>query len=198
VPEMETKQSNIANRNTELEELISAYGEKLLRYATSILYSHQDAEDVVQDVFISYFQNSCRFDIKNISAWLYKMTYNHCLNKLKETKRRRLFFSKMQTNESVTHMEDCLSMPEIMKALERLKPHERALLYGRAMNEQSYEELSEILGSPAMTLRKQYERVKKKAIKHLNACGYDSAEALHDSMIYNISGKKKGVENNDV
>jgi len=54
----------------EIDGLILAYGEKLLRYAVSILQNHQDAEDVVQDVFISYFQNAHRFDIKNISARL--------------------------------------------------------------------------------------------------------------------------------
>ena len=34
-------------------------------------------------------------------------------------------------------MEDSLSMPEIMEALKRLTPQERALLYGRAMNIQA-------------------------------------------------------------
>jgi len=62
----------------DLEEIIPQYGEKLLRYATSVLYSHSDAEDVVQDVFISYLQNNKRFEIENVSAWLYKVTYNQC------------------------------------------------------------------------------------------------------------------------
>ena len=193
---MEMVQHAAANRDKELEELISVFGEKLLRYATSILYSHQDAEDVVQDVFISWFRNSGRFDVRNISAWLYKMTYNHCLNKLKEIKRRKSFFYENATSEPVTYMEDNLSMPEIMKALERLKPQERALLYGRAMDEQSYEELSQIMGLSAAALRKQYERVKKKAVKYLNAGGYHSAEPLNNPIIH-ISGRMKGVEYND-
>ena len=162
----------------EIDGLILAYGEKLLRYAVSILQNHQDAEDVVQDVFISYFQNAHRFDIKNISAWLYKMTYNHCLNKLKEIKRRKLVSFENMTEEPVVYMQDSLLMPEIMRALKRLKPQEIALLYGRAVEAQSYEELSQIMGRPAAVLRKQYERVKKKAVKHLNAHGYDSVESL--------------------
>jgi len=166
-------EQSVTNHDEGLSELISVYGEKLLRYATSILKSSQDAEDVVQDVFISYFQNSYRFDVKNISAWLYKMTYNHCLNKLKEIKRRRIVSFEDVKNEPITYMEDNLSMLEIMKALEHLKPKEIALLYGRAVNEQSYEELAQIIGSSAAALRKQYERVKKKAVKYLNAYGYN-------------------------
>jgi RNA polymerase sigma-70 factor (ECF subfamily) len=193
---MELEQHIAVNRDEELEELITAYGEKLLRYATSILRSHQDAEDVVQDIFISYFQSSYQFEIKNISAWLYKMTYNHCLNKLKKIKRQRLFFFDDVKEEPVTHMEDNLSMPEIMKALERLTPQETALLYGRAMDGQSYEELSQIMGPSATALRKQYERVKKKAVKYLNDCGYTSAESLYSPGC--ISEKLKGDVYNGV
>jgi len=162
-----------------LEELIPHYGEKLLRYATSILYNHADAEDVVQDVFISYLQNSKRFDISNISAWLYKVTYNHCLNKLKSVKRRKLSFLEDIKEEPAVYMEDNLSMPEIMEALKRLTPQERALLYGRAMNGQSYSELSQIMGMSPTTLRKQYERIKKKAVRYLDAYGYGIGNAFN-------------------
>jgi len=166
----------------ELEELIPCYGEKLLRYATSILYSHPDAEDVVQDVFIAYLQNSDRFEIDNLSAWLYKVTYNLCLNKLKGAKRRKWFFFEDIKEEPSVYMEDNLSMPEIMEALKRLTPKERALLYGRAMDRQSYEELSQIMGASPAALRKQYERVRKKAAKYLAAHGYVLTETFHTPL----------------
>ena len=158
----------------ELEELISLYGEKLLRYATSILYSYSDAEDAVQDVFISYMQNNNKHEISNASAWFYRVTYNHCLNKIKAAKRRRLVFFSDTKEEPMVHMEDDLALPEIMQALKPLTPQERALLYGRAMNEQSYDELSQIMGVSATALRKQYERIKKKAAKYLRVKGYGS------------------------
>jgi len=174
----------------DLEELIPHYGEKLLRYATSILYSHSDAEDIVQDVFISYLQNSKQLEISNVSAWLYKVTYNHCLNKLKGTKRRKLFFFEDVKEEPAVYMEDNLSMPEIMEALKRLTPQERALLYGRAMNGQSYDELSQIMGPSPAALRKQYERVKKKAAKYLDTHGYGSIKVFHTST--QCIGQKEG------
>jgi len=149
----------------ELEELIADYGEKLLRYAASILCSHQDAEDVVQDVFISAYKNRGGFDGRNLSAWLYKITYNYSLNKRK--RRMPLFFSDMK-NEPVVYMNSS-AMPEIMEALRPLKPQERAILYGRIMNNYSYEELSQIMGSSPAALRKQYERAKKKAAKYLDS-----------------------------
>jgi len=156
----------------ELEEAIALYGEKLVRYAASVLYSHQDAEDVIQDVFLYAYQNRHRFDGKNLQAWLYKIAYNDCLDKLKGKKRRKLFFLFDMNEEPTTDMEDVVSISEINDALRKLKPNERALLYGRIVDGQSYDELSRIMGTSPSTLRKQYERIKKKAARYLNDCGY--------------------------
>ena len=156
----------------ELEEAIALYGEKLVRYAASVLYSHQDAEDVVQDVFLYAYRNRHRFDGKNLQAWLYKIAYNDCLDKLKSKKRRKLFFLFDISEEPTTYMDDIESISEIDEALHRLKPNERALLYGRIVDGQNYDELSRIMGVSPSTLRKQYERIKKKAARYLNDCGY--------------------------
>lgn len=186
---MELGQRFVVGTEAELEELIDEFGEKLLRYATSILYNHQDAEDAVQDVFLSAYKNRAAFDGKNISAWLYRITYNQCIDKLKWRKRRKLFFFNDVKEEPRTFMEDSLAMPEIMEALSQLKPKERALLYGRIMSGHSYEELSQIMDSTPAALRKQYERVKKKAAKYLRAYGYADAEPLQTPGTFNVYSK---------
>ena len=161
----------------ELEEAIRTYGEKLVRYAASVLYSHQDAEDVIQDVFLYAYNNRHRFNGKNLQAWLYKITYNDCLDKIKSQKRRRLFFFFDVNEEPTSHMQDTIAISEIDEALRRLKPNERALLYGKIVDGLSYDELSHILGASAAALRKQYQRVKTKAAQYLTEVGYGYAEA---------------------
>ena len=143
----------------EFEELVDTYSERLLRYATSILYNHQDAEDVVQDVFMSAYQNLSTFDGNNISAWLYKVTYNKSINKLR--KRKILPFGDIPENTMDTQKKSGLS-DETLQALSQLKPQERAILYGRIIEAYNYEELAEQMGSSPTTLRKRYERAKKK------------------------------------
>ena len=152
----------------ELEEVISVFGEKLLRYATSILRNYHDAEDAVQQVFIMAYQNRSRFDGGNISAWLYKITYNHSISQLK--KRKLLFFGDLGNirEESVNPFDDTDSSDEILHILGMLKAQDRALLYGRIMDGQSYEELSQILGKSPAALRKQYERAKNKLAEYLS------------------------------
>jgi len=148
-----------------IEDLVDIYSERLLRYATSILYHHQDAEDVVQDVFMSAYQNWSTFDGKNISAWLYKITYNKSINKLK--KRKILFFADAPDirveQQNQPHFSE-----ETLIALGKLKPQERAILYGRIIEGYDYEELAEQMGASPATLRKRYERAKKKFAGILN------------------------------
>ena len=153
----------------ELEAVIDAFGEKLMRYATSILCNHHDAEDVVQRVFLQAYQNRRKFDGKNLSAWLYKITYNHSLNQLK--KRRLIFFSDIKEveNTAISPPEPPQDDSNVLEILCLLRAEDRALVYGRVINEQSYDELSLIFGKSPATLRKQYERAKKKLAEYLIA-----------------------------
>lgn len=148
-----------------IEDLVDIYSERLLRYATSILYNYQDAEDVVQDVFMSAYQNWSTFDGGNVSAWLYKITYNKCMNKLR--KRKILPFGEVSVNTPFTFQNNALS-DETLQALGRLKPQDRALLYARIIEEYDYEELALQMNASPATLRKRYERAKKKLAAILN------------------------------
>lgn len=150
----------------ELEEIINLYGEKLLRYAAAILCDYHEAENIVQEVFLSAYQNRVMFDGNNLSAWLYKITYNRCLNHLK--KRKFLFFNELRSEIVLPEKDKGLS-DETFRALQKLKPKERVLVYGRIMDGQSYEELAELTGSSPAALRKQYQRAKDKLVKYLNA-----------------------------
>lgn len=148
-----------------LEEVINLYGEKLLRYATTILCDYQEAEDIVQESFLAAYRNRDKFDGNNLSAWIYKITYSRSLNQLK--KRKIFYFSEIHSEAVLSDKDEGLS-DETLRALRKLKPKERALLYGRIMDERSYEELSLITGISPPTLRKQYQRAKDKLAKYVN------------------------------
>ncbi len=168
----------ITGGEDELEEIINLYGEKLLRYATAILCDYHEAENIIQDVFFSAYQNRAAFDGENLSAWLYKITYNRSLNQLK--KRKIVYFSEIRNEEAIPAKGMGLS-DETLHALRRLKAKERALLYARIMEGQSYEEIALRMGCSTSALRKQYERAKKKMAEYLTA-EYKRKESIHECI----------------
>lgn len=159
----------------ELLELIDAYGEKLLRYATSVLCNRQDAEDAVQLAFIAAYDNRKTFDGRNLPAWLYKITHNQCLNHMK--KRRPLLLGDACVKTTVNPFDDTGVNENFTSALARLSPTERALLYARVLDGYSYDDLVHIFGKSPAALRKMYERTKKKLAAALGEKRYYEGSA---------------------
>lgn len=140
------------------------YGRRLLRYASAIVCNLQTAEDVVQEVFLTAYRKHAQFDGENLSAWLYKLTYHRALNE----RRRRSIIDFSPLHEGLVAPEGDEGLSErTLAALARLKPKERALIYGRIMEGQSYEELSALLGASPAALRKQYQRAKERLAAYL-------------------------------
>ncbi|MBX7139008.1 MAG: sigma-70 family RNA polymerase sigma factor [Oligoflexia bacterium] len=69
------------------EELIGRYSEKAFNLAIRITRNQEDAEEVLQDVFVTVFRKSAGFEGKSsFSSWLYRVTMNAALMKLRRNK----------------------------------------------------------------------------------------------------------------
>jgi len=71
------------------EELVRAYGGRMLAVARRFLRTDEDAKDAVQDAFLSAFRSLDRFEGNaRISTWLHRIVVNAALMKLR-TRRRK-------------------------------------------------------------------------------------------------------------
>jgi len=74
--------------NASFEELISRYAGKAFSLATRFTKSTQDAEEVLQDVFVTVYRKISKFEGKSsFSSWLYRITVNASLMKLRKKRR---------------------------------------------------------------------------------------------------------------
>jgi RNA polymerase sigma-70 factor (ECF subfamily) len=72
------------------EELVERYGSKVLNLAMRITRSQEDAEEILQDVFITVFTKLGGFEHKaQFSSWLYRVTMNSSFMKIRARNRRR-------------------------------------------------------------------------------------------------------------
>lgn len=152
---------------SELGYAIERYGQQLLRYCHNILCDYAEAQDAVQITFIKAYDRRKNFQSgTSLSAWLYRIAYTTCIDILR--KRKLLFFMpKTQSSYDSYAIEDSFIEADLKTALLTLSPAERGLIFSRIIDEKTYEELESIYNVSSATLRKRYERAKKKLAKAL-------------------------------
>lgn len=154
------------NTSTEaIETIILSHYDKIFKYCYSMLRNIEDAEDAVQEVFLKAMKGSNVSAIHNLNAWLYKVAYFHCMNKLK--RKKILSFVPFIESENPVNIVEHEQDEQLHSILSQLKPDERALVVLRIIENYSFEEIAAIMDKPAPTIRKRYERVKEKIKKML-------------------------------
>lgn len=71
------------------QDIYQRYGGVVYRRARQILGDEQAAKDACQEVFLRLFQSLPEFERASPVTWLYRVTTNHCLNVLRDDRRRR-------------------------------------------------------------------------------------------------------------
>ena len=81
----------LRNRNPEgLNKLISKYHEKLFSVANQILKNPSDAEDILQDVYMTALNKIDQFQERStLSTWLYRITVNAALMKIRAQRSKK-------------------------------------------------------------------------------------------------------------
>lgn len=71
------------------DELVRVTGGRMLAVARRMLGREEDAQDAVQQAFLSAFKSLDKFDGRSqLSTWLHRITVNACLMKLRSQRRR--------------------------------------------------------------------------------------------------------------
>ena len=77
-----------AGNQQSFEELVSRYSAKAFGLATRMTKNQEDAEEVLQDVFVTVYRKIDGFEGKSsFSSWLYRVTVNASLMKLRKKRR---------------------------------------------------------------------------------------------------------------
>ena len=78
-----------AGEDAAFDELVLLAGGRMLAVARRMMVCEEDAQDCVQDAFLSAFRSLDRFDGRSqLTTWLHRITVNACLIKLRSQRRR--------------------------------------------------------------------------------------------------------------
>ena len=135
----------------------------------------EDAKDITQEVFIKAFHsiNVFRYDSK-IQTWLYAITRNLCLNSIEKKKRKGnmiqcddLELSSDDTSDRLVNESEFSNLFEECMSILPEKQRETFIL--RHVEELSYEEISEMLGTSIGGLKANYFQAVQKLSYYLAA-----------------------------
>ena len=162
------------------DEITKRYQGKLFAYLYRLIGSREEAEDLLQNVFIKTLKNLDSFDAeRKFSSWIYRIAHNEAVNHIKRKSLKRFV-----PWESVKASKDKLKISgrqegadkiwerkelssEVASAINRLPFKYKQILDLRYYEDKSYEEISDILEKPINTVGTLISRAKKKLAEEL-------------------------------
>lgn len=146
-----------------LECLIARYQEKALRTAFLVTHNERMAEDIVQDVFVHFYQRAQSIDeARPFEPYFLRSIVNAALNRIKR-EQKVISVEQADLCEVENLLQQAASVEEqvefntlkwqILEALEKLPPRERAVIVQRYYLEMSEKEMSEALDAPPGTVK---------------------------------------------
>lgn len=134
--------------------------------ALRITGEQTDAEDVLQDAFISAFQNlnSYREDA-TFGAWLKRIVVNKALNHVQKNKKNLMLAEQVKETgqqEWTEENEPIYSVETVKNAMSGLPSGFRTVLSLYLFEGYDHMEISEVLGITESTSKSQYKRAKDK------------------------------------
>ncbi|MFW6050629.1 MAG: sigma-70 family RNA polymerase sigma factor [Myxococcota bacterium] len=158
-------------------ELVRRYQDRVLGLTYRMLGNRAEAEDLAQEVFITVFKSieGFRGDAR-LGTWIYRVTINHCKNRLKYLGRRgragqRPYAEGSHGSDAAPALSGAVAGPEasargremerlVQRAIAELPDDQRELVVLRDIESLSYDEIREITGLVPGTVKSRLHRAR--------------------------------------
>jgi RNA polymerase sigma factor (sigma-70 family) len=149
--------------------IIKKYQEKLYWHIRRMVVEHEDANDVLQNMFIKVWKGLENFrEDSQLYTWLYRIATNECLTFLEQQKRKATVSMsdeesglsnkvKADSNFDANRLEWKLQL-----AIQHLPEKQRLVFNLRYYDEMPYEEMSKVLETSEGALKASYHHAAKK------------------------------------
>ena len=155
-------------------DLVRQYSERLYWHVRSMVGSHEDADDLLQDIFIKVWNSLDTFrGDSEVFTWLWRIATNETISHLRKARvRAALSFSRIDGEaERVSDPDPRIDGDAVMRrlrvALMKLPDKQRLVFDMRYWEELSYEQISEITGTSVGALKASYHFAYEKVKQYL-------------------------------
>ncbi len=160
---------NEATRERAYTAIIKKYQERLYWHVRRMVVGHEDANDVLQNMFIKVWKNLDKFrEDSQLYTWMYRIATNESLTFLEKAKKRQSISIDddespiMNKLESDTEYDGNKVEWKLQQAIQRLPDKQKAVFNLRYFEEMPYEEMSRVLETSEGALKASYHHAVKK------------------------------------
>jgi RNA polymerase sigma-70 factor, ECF subfamily len=150
------------------EEVFRKHYASLCAHARSVLRDADDAEEMVQNVFVTLWEKREQIEItQSLKSYLFRSVHNHCLNRIKHLKIREqhqqhVLFYQDETYESVSETVYKNELEtELGKAIKKLPEQCRLIFKMSRFEELKYQEIADQLSLSVKTVENQIGKALK-------------------------------------
>ena len=153
--------------------VVSQYSEQLYWKVRRIVLNHEDANDVLQNVFLKAWNNLGDFQQKSkISTWLYRIAINESLDFL----RRQKTASAVSADEDLSvsnrlmaddYFDGDAAQALLQEAIAHLPDVQRTVFNLRYYDEMKYSDMSRLLDTSEGALKASYHLAVKKITEYV-------------------------------
>ncbi|MED3552707.1 sigma-70 family RNA polymerase sigma factor [Cytobacillus praedii] len=140
-----------------VHEIVQTYSDTLIRIAVQQTKNMPEAEDIVQEVFMTLMRQKKRFDNEtHLKAWLIKVTFNKCKDYFKSSRVKKT----VPITEEMTFIakEEQMVLPEIFE----LNQNERVIVYLHYYEGYTTAEIADLLEMKVNTVGSKLRRIRIK------------------------------------
>ena len=148
---------------------VEKYKNQLVNHAFYRLGDLDEAEDIVQDVFVKVYTQKLFQKIEKPEHYLYKMVMNVCLDFMRKRQAKlrmqQYFETESQTsleNEAICNLQIKEEFIRVNKILQILPKKQAEVVRLRVIDELSFKEITAILGKSESTIKSRFQYAIKK------------------------------------
>lgn len=175
INEDKVRQTYISNRERGFKMLMDYFQEPIYHYIRRLVVLHEDAQDVLQEVFIQVYRHWEQFrNESSLSTWIYRIATNESLRLLNNRKNREtistedvqeMLIDRLSASDYIDYENELVV--RFQKALLRLPEKQRVVFNLRYYDELEYEEIARILDTKVDTLKVNYHYAKEKIKEYI-------------------------------
>ncbi len=163
-------------REAAFSTLMSTYKERLYWHIRKMVYSHDDADDVLQNTFIKVYRSIENFKGESkLYTWMYRIATNEAITFINKKARRMEIGNEEVQQLAVANLaadpyfEGNEIQLKLQEAIAKLPQKQQLVFNMKYFDDMKYDDMSEILGTSVGALKSSYHIAVKKITAELKS-----------------------------